>query len=216
MILNEYLNMCEGGFMPTVILHTTVEWSPSLMRLMAQKSFCYRTNASVPIYLDMSDPSIGTALSAVHRKTLKKQLHDYDLFIYHEDDIIVKHSHVVAYLQETKVLHNLLPDDGLYNSVVGFQRYRRILRGAASHRGNYGEQDIYEQENMEEVPNLNAICIKDSPYLQVGGNTHQAMWMFTREQIIMLHEKCGFLDHNSPSRCCRTICVEIHRYHMII
>lgn len=200
MILNEYLAMCEGGWNPTVVLHTTVEWSPSLLRMMRQKTFCYRINSSFPITLDMSDKSIGTALSAVHRETLKKQLHNYDLFIYHEDDIIVKNSHVVGYLHETKMLHHLLPENGLQDHVIGFQRYRRVLRPGEHHRGNFEEIEIYEQENMEEVPNLDQICVKDTPYIKVSGNTHQAMWMFTKQQILMLHDKCGFLDHKSASR----------------
>ena len=38
------------------------------------------------------------------------------------------------------------------------------------------------------------------PYIHITGNLHQAMWIFTREQVHMLQEKCSFLNQSSPSR----------------
>jgi hypothetical protein len=203
MILHQYQAMCEGGWSPTIVFHTTVVWSNSLRRFLRQKTFCYRTNSSIPILFELSSPSVGTALAAEHRKTLIRELDNHDVFIYHEDDIIFKYSHLVAYLYETKRLHHLLPDNGLRDHVIGFQRYRRLWRGEQGHRSSYGEQDIFEQENMEETPNLSHMCIGDTPYLAVSGNTHQAMWIFTREQVNLLQEKCQFLNHSSPSRWVR-------------
>jgi hypothetical protein len=52
------------------------------------------------------------------------------MFIYHEDDIVIKHTHVAAYLHDTKTLHDLNPEKSLlYNHTIGFQRYRLIPQG---------------------------------------------------------------------------------------
>lgn len=128
------------------------------------------------------------------------ELNNHDVFIYHEDDIIVKHSHLVAYLSETKKLRLRLGESAWKDYSIGFQRYRRLGRGNSQHALNYGEQDIFEQDLMEETPNFRPTCIMDSPYLAVEGNIHQAMWIFTRTQVNILQDKCGFLNQSSPSR----------------
>jgi len=128
------------------------------------------------------------------------EMNNHDVFIYHEDDIIVKHSHLVAYLSESKTLRLSLKDNSWSNYCIGFQRYRRLPRGAPQHANNYGEQDIYEQDLMEETPNFRPICIANAPYLAVEGNIHQGMWVLTKEHIDILQEKCGFLNQSSPSR----------------
>lgn len=199
LILNEYVSMCEAGWSPTVVMFTTVHWSDILFRYFRQKSFCYRTNSSIEIRTSEHDPSINIALGAQHRVVLGQELFNYDVFIYHEDDMLFKLSHLMGYLFETKKLHELMPENGLLHNTIGFQRYRRLQRGNDMH-SQFGENDIIEQELLEEMPAFIPICIQDVPYLRVDGNTHQAVWAFTQQQIIMLQEKCSFLNQSSPSR----------------
>lgn len=206
MIINEYLSMCEGGWSPTLILHTTVLWSDKLRRYLEAKAFCYRINSTFPILYDIHDPSINIGLGAVHRKFVARELYNHDLFIYQEDDIIVRHSHVAAYLYEMDQLYQLETYDALKHNIIGFQRYRRLLRGDGHHHLNWGEQDIFEQELLEETPSFSHICIKDRPYLRVDGNTHQAMWILTQYQVLMLQEKCSFLNYSNPSRFPTILC----------
>jgi hypothetical protein len=199
LIMNEYVSMCEAGWLPTIVLFTTVHWSEALLRYFRQKNYCYRIGASFEIRTSEHDPSINVALGAQHRAYLGNELNNYDVFIYHEDDMVFKLSHLSGYLAETKKIHELLPEDGLANNCVGFQRYRRMNAGNNIH-GNFGEQDIIEQEVLEEMPSFVPICVKEIPYLRVDGNIHQAVWVLTQQQIIMLQEKCSFLNQSSPSR----------------
>jgi hypothetical protein len=166
---------------------------------MTTKAFCYRLNASIPIYYSQHDPSIGVALGAIHRKIVSREIYNFDLFIYQEDDMIVKHSHVAGFLYETRKLFDRFPDS-IRTSIIGFQRYRRLLRGDGHHQDKWGEQDIMEQELLEETPNFTPICLEEVPYLRVDGNTHQALWMLTQEQILALQEKCSFMNYSNPSR----------------
>lgn len=80
-------------------------------------------------------------------------------------------------------------------SYQGFQRYRRLGFSAGQ-----SEKEVFEEELMEEVPQFKPICIEEQPYLVVHGNIHQAMWIFTKQQVLMLEEKCAFLEQNNPSR----------------
>lgn len=121
---NEYVSMCEAGWDPTIVIFTTVPWSDTLQRYFKRKAFCYRTNASMPIIMRESDPSIGTSLAAEHRKYTAAEVANYDVFVYHEDDILFKYHHLVAYLFETKKLFDFkLARD----FTIGFQRYNPFI-----------------------------------------------------------------------------------------
>ncbi|RYH26731.1 hypothetical protein EON65_14080 [archaeon] len=199
LILNEYLSMCEAGWDPTIVVFTAVDWSAQLQRLMRQKVYCYRTGKFVPIIISKHDASVGTALGAEHRKYMANHINTTDVFIYHEDDILVKLNHLVGYLYEIKKLHNLIPNEhGLFENTIGFQRFRRLFK-YDGHQA-YGENDVMEQELMEEMPEFRPICVDQHPYLVVRGNTHQAMWIFTKQQVLMLTERCDFLNQASASR----------------
>jgi hypothetical protein len=199
LIISEYQSMCEGGWNPTVVFFTTVQWSKQMSRYMRKKTFCYRINGPINLVLSVHDPSIGIALGAEHRKYMGTVLNNFDVFIYHEDDIVFKHAHLNAYLHETKLLHTIMPDKGLRDHTIGFQRYRKLYRGG-NLQDKYTDTDVFEQELFEEVPSFSPACIANEPYLVVGGNTHQAMWIFTKIQVDILQEKCSFLNQSSASR----------------
>jgi hypothetical protein len=199
LIFNEYVSMCEGGWDPTIVVFTTSNWTDTMVRFVRQRTYCYRTGRSIPVRLSVHDKSVGTGLAMHHKPVLQKELNNFDFFVYHEDDIVFKHSHLAAYLNETRTLAEIDPEGGLYNYVIGFQRFRRLLRGGDLN-APYGENDIFEQELFEEMPTFTPICHKDHPYLQVSGNTHQAIWAFTTIQMHILQEKCHFADHMQPSR----------------
>ena len=57
-IMGEYVSMCEGGWSPTVVLHTTSNWTETMHRYMRQHTYCYRTGSFVLIPL--STESIHT------------------------------------------------------------------------------------------------------------------------------------------------------------
>lgn len=195
LIINEYLSMCESGWDPTIAIFTGMKWPKGLRRFIRQKTFCYRTQSPLEVNIYEHDPKIGIGLGAEHRKHLANEVYNFDFFIYHEDDIVIKHSQIMAYLYETKKLHKLSPQDGLRDNCIGFQRYWKLPSIES-----YGEADVLETELLEEMPNFSPICIQNSPYLHVGGNIHQAMWMFTKAQVLMLQDKCMFLNQSNPSR----------------
>jgi hypothetical protein len=199
LILNEFVSMCEGGWDPTVMIFTTSNWTDTMFRYARQRTYCYRTGKSIPIRLSVHDPSIGTGLSMMHKPVLQKEIDNFDFFVYHEDDIVFKFSHLSAYLYETRKLAEVVaPTNGLHGSVIGFQRFRRILRGDLN--AKFTENDIFEQEMLEETPTFTPICFNDVPYIMVTKNTHQAIWAFTTIQLRILQEKCHFLEHMQPSR----------------
>ena len=91
LIVNEYVNMCEGGFDVTVIFYITQKWSDELYTMTKRRAFCYRTSNSIDILFSFHEAGIGTSLAAEHRKDLFKYLPQFDIFLYHEDDMIFRY-----------------------------------------------------------------------------------------------------------------------------
>jgi len=158
LILNEYVSMCEGGWDPTVVLHTTLNWTSTMHRYFRQRTYCYRKGASINLRVDVHDSSVGTGLAMKHKIILQQEINNHDFFVYHEDDIIFKYSHLVGYLNETKKLHDLNPEKELQSSVIGFLRYRRELRPEI--QSDYQEKDIFD---------IRPVCIQNEPYLLLTG-----------------------------------------------
>jgi hypothetical protein len=186
-ILAEYLSMCEAGWNVTLMFYTTEAWSAELFTLTRRRTYCYRINESIGIKFSVHAKSLGTSLSAQHRSELREHLPHYDIFIYQEDDIIFKFKHLISFVEETAALRSILPPSDWLGYGIGFLRFRRIMRHDAEiHSQAWGATDVIEQDMLEELPNLRPICLgqKQRAYLSCEGNTHQAMWILTKDQVI--------------------------------
>jgi hypothetical protein len=264
LLLPEYVSMCESGWDPTMVIFTAAHWTPLLRRLMVERAYCTRLGRNVKIEWAVYNKTISTFLAAEHRKYIAARLNDYDVFMYHEDDIPFRAAHLNAYIQATHDLKHRLPWTGLYDYTIGFQRFRHIHR--QNLHDEWNEQDMVEQCLLEETPSFDTTCIpgedfqvnpwdtvrgnkasttskgpgtkvlptptqgganaksrrmlrKDKnfvqdrrlvagdwenkvvyPYISVSGNIHQGAFILTQEQVKILHIKCHFLNHSSPSR----------------
>lgn len=172
------------------MFYTTESWATELLTLTRRRTYCYRIDDSIGLKFSIHQKSLGTSLSAQHRAELRNHLPHYDIFIYQEDDIIFKFKHLVAFVEESHLLRTILPSSEWLGCGIGFLRYRRIMRKDAEiHSQAWGATDVIEQDMLEELPNLRPICLGSGsrsmqvPYLICEGNTHQAMWILTRDQV---------------------------------
>ena len=162
-ILPEYTNMCEAGWDPTVVIFTAMsldhEWTERVRRLVSERNYCYRLGRSIDIRYDVHDKNISSALSAVHRQWIKRNLDEYDVFLYHEDDIVFQQRHLAAYLSETALLKERLPWTASYDYSIGFQRFRHIHREKDQLHHKWHENDFVEQDMLEEAPTFEQFCL---------------------------------------------------------
>ena len=158
-LLPEYVSMCEGGWDPRVVIFTASYWSPRTRRLFLEKSYCYRTGKNINIEWAVYDKKVGFALAAVHRQYMGNHLEEFDMFLYHEDDIPFRFSHVNAYAIEVALLKERLPWTGLFNYMIGWQRYRHEGRQGERSAEQWNEIDLLEQTLLEEVPRFSTECL---------------------------------------------------------
>lgn len=81
----------------------------------------------------------------------------------------------------------------LNNYCIGFQRYW-------SPDTQNQQNNLFQTEYLEELPQFRYICLENLPYLEVHGNIHQGMWMLTKIQVLLLDDKCAFLSENEGGR----------------
>lgn len=200
LITNEYVSMCEAGWNVTFVLFTTANWTDKLKGYLRSKTYCYRTDDYIDIRYALYDQSVRNNLGSFHRVYIKKEIDNFDFYVYHEDDIIFKHSHLSGYLSELRAIYQI-NSDVVSTSIIGFQRFRRIVRNGPLGGADWTSQDMVETDLLEEKPTFAPICVNETePYISVRGNTHQGMWALTRGQILMLEERCNFTDYSNPSR----------------
>jgi hypothetical protein len=84
--------MCESGWNVTIVIHSTANWDNTMRRLANTKLFCYRIQQPIHVIYDLHNKNISTLLGAEHRKTLKKEIDNYDFFVYHEGTCLFMHS----------------------------------------------------------------------------------------------------------------------------
>lgn len=214
-ILNEYKSLCESGWKPTIAFFTTEKPSYLLSQYFAEKLYCYYTQQPIPIIWQTYNTSVGIYIADKTREFVANEASNFDLFMYHEEDIILQQSHVMAYLHETKRLAEVVGYEASRDYMIGFQRYRRHNRPFKHLNDLFSDHDIFHQEYLEETPFFKPVCVKDQPYLQISNgftpnsNPHQAIWILTKAQLMVLDQKCQFFNQT-------VIGTKYHRYSVYI
>jgi hypothetical protein len=189
----EYLSMCEGGWTMTVLIHTCANYSAPLLHDIIQRSYCYRTSSHLNITVRQYDKGVGIWLAAPHRLVVKDEILNHDFFVYQEDDMIFKYSLLTAHLHETKTLQSLLYQDGLADYCIGYHRYVHLRH----HKDEKLDGDNVVKNTINEMPIFDHICLGDKPYVTVHDDEvgiHQAVWALTRQQLLVLQDRCKYLQ----------------------
>jgi hypothetical protein len=199
LLLNEFNSMCEGGWEPTIMLHTCANYSEYLMYEVVEKIYCYRIHNYLPITVRQYDSDVGIWLAAPHRRAAKEFINDFDLFMYIEDDMIFTYSHLTAFIRESIKLQQILPENSMIDYSIGFQRYRTKH---FTKEEKVNEANVI-QEYLEELPTFDHLCWGDRPYVvchEEEAGVHQALWILTKEQLLELDKRCQYLDYFTGNR----------------
>lgn len=197
--INEFLSMCEGGWSPTVVIFTCANYTSTILRYITEKSYCYRTKSYMKIIIRRYDKDVGNWLAAPHRLIALENINDFDFFVYMEDDMIFRYTLLTAFLNATKELQLVLPENGLENYSIGYQRFRKHHHEKSSSLN--GETVI--EEHVEELPHFDFECFNDQPYVvchEEEAGVHQALWTLTRAQLLTLHDRCNYLKSFTGGR----------------
>ena len=124
-LLDSYVHACEAGFEVHVVLvtlHTTL----TPLTIPQSRFSCFRLGSDIPIAVDrhefepLPDNTYGTksTLAAKHRLLFAAKANaGYDLFVLHEDDILVTAANMHHFLKYGK----LTPRNGIYPLFAAYE-----------------------------------------------------------------------------------------------
>jgi len=129
----------------------------------------------IGIHFSYFDESIKEQLVHEYKDDLKKYANDFDLYIYSEDDILIKEKNIKNWLIESKRKFK--------TDVCGFLRYE-------------------EKDNKKHFIDLN-LKFPTIEYKLVSMftvyNLHQGCWILTKDQLNLLIKENKILDYSSHS-----------------
>jgi 2-polyprenyl-3-methyl-5-hydroxy-6-metoxy-1,4-benzoquinol methylase len=115
-------------------------------------------------------------LPFTHKQIFAERLNEYDLFIYSEDDVLITHRNICAFLEVSKVL----PED----EIAGFLRFERGPDG----RINYPE--IHGRFHWDP----GSVRRRGEYVLAFFTNEHSACYVLTQQQLRHAIDSGGFLQ----------------------
>lgn len=122
-VLDCYQDLCvTGATKVDIVIHATIPYPVSLIDLLNSRLVPSCQNI-LHISIILVDSSLRLHLVDLHRPLFYNRIHDYDLFIYTEDDIRVGSRTVAAYLDETRNIEQQVGKKRAADFNVGIVRY---------------------------------------------------------------------------------------------
>jgi hypothetical protein len=192
-------DMCEDGFDLSIAIFTATtrrEFEELLPKFPAS---CNRTNARVPIDVRYYPRSIKFRLTGQHRDYMAARLDQFDVFLYTEDDILLKPKAVRTYLKHCKLLGDcvaavpgfLRVEQNISHTITTSKRgvSRAVLSEDAIIPGS-PENRFVHWENSEQ--GWKAEKVNGVVYVQPE-HPYQAMWIATGQQLLRWNATCSYL-----------------------
>ncbi|GKY93274.1 hypothetical protein MPSEU_000294900 [Mayamaea pseudoterrestris] len=204
-VIDGYHDLCTAGAIVHVEIHATVPYPVTLIDLWNTRLTC----ENFQLYIVLKNKSLRLHLVDCHRKLFYDNIHDYDLFIYSEDDIRLTPSVVATYVKETKRVERILADSedakpSDFN--VGIVRYEYnypanvVIDDNTRHATMNVTRVYWEHSNFERpvVPNC-VVPLEQRPFdiqerYVTMKNHHQGMYLATRELLLAWKDRphCEF------------------------
>lgn len=126
--LTSLVETCNAGWNISVHLQVSngLAYDSVLYQQIQDSMYCAYFDRLIPVLLTSYNASIGFGLNSRHRQLIHKHLNDFDYFVYAEEDMVFKHSHLIAYLhayEQVRVAYPLT----YHTYTIGFLRYLYIM-----------------------------------------------------------------------------------------
>lgn len=181
-VLDAMRDHCNAGWNVTIHLQVAngLHYQHPRFIETQDRLYCYDMGAHIPIILE-SYGKIGFGLNAKHRAFVRNHINEFDYFSYAEEDMLLTVSHLRAVIEGEKLLKSALPKTWV-RYMIGFFRWEDSI--VDSERVSWE----YFPERMH-VVNMGPKLGK----MVVTNNINQAIYVFSRDQLHDLEQRCGFL-----------------------
>ena len=197
--LDSFRDICESGLYDVqVVVYTATVFNVSLLALMTELTQCYSGHLGIEVIV--KSPATALHLVDYHRALFYERLHQYDLFLYTEDDIRIGLSQLVAFVSETQRLKDSCSRGKFADYSLGFVRYEHDLPYSgvddANRKKTSDSTRVYWEHNKRPLEKNFAIVrgdpeLPDAEYVTMS-NHHQGFYLATKEQLALWKIRCQF------------------------
>ena len=208
-VLNGYHDVCMAGAHVDIIVHATVPYPVTLIDLLNTRISCPHYTVTIAL----KPKALRLFLVDEHRKVFYEKIHEYDLFIYTEDDIRITPTTVATYLYETQYIQHILSHHEPRKHVpsdfnVGIVRYEYnyptnvIIDDNTRHATQNVTRVYWEHSGFDRPVVGNAVkMVEQEPEFQqryiTMQNHHQGMYLATRALLLAWKDRgpsCDFAN----------------------
>lgn len=190
---------CNAGWNVTVVIQVAWGEEGVARRLeeFRDRLHCTATDQSIPLIIQPYG-KIGFGLNSRHRLYLRSHLDEFDYVSFAEEDMQLTVSLFSAYRKGEEQLKRLFPRTWK-RYTVGFLRWEDSVADGERVTWEYFPDKIHAVDLYNASPVARTagwVSHRSSPlegiYL-VTNNLNQAIYVMSREQILDLQQRCGFL-----------------------
>lgn len=174
-------DLCEFGVGISVIIYTTFPYTAQTINLLNARTQCRHPSGNVNIRVVVQSANLKEHFVDAHRQYFYRNLDKFDLFVYTEDDLNIRPTHIVSYLDETEKLKALVGPKAFPGYGLGFLRYER---------DEASKQHVVWEQKDRTIHRIKEPALREK-YFTVR-MPHQAMYMATREQLVLWKDRCQF------------------------
>ena len=178
-------DICNAGWDVTVSMQTASGFDEEHERYneLRERMFCVDKNEYIPLHIQ-TFKKIGFGLNSRHRLYLQEHLMDHDYFSFAEEDMLLTVSHLKAVIEFENTLKRALPKTWLHYT-PGFLRYEDSKTDTERVSWEYFPEKTH-------VVDLGLVSPGLGLYIFTL-NMNQAIYIFSREQLVNMESRCGFL-----------------------
>ena len=130
LILQEYGELCSVfHWNVNVVIQTSnrSQITTELIDALQDNARCGNTSNNrgmIGVQIDRHPYDLNIKVAEKHRLVMKENIHNYDLFVYQEADMIFTSIQLLNYVHESQILNSYLSEDDKNKYSIGFYRYR--------------------------------------------------------------------------------------------
>ena len=220
-LLDEVRDLCEAG--ATVSLHITTancdpnpkpgdpecplyershdsstqenNYSVEKIDQLNERLRCRDTDGSLDASVHLVSPDWGKQVVDHHRRIFYDHIDEgFDLFVHTEEDVLIRPTSMLAFLQEMENLRELVGPRRLPDYSIGFIRYEKHASRTDRRR------IVWEFDWENEIEVLNHPGIEGRYFSTPGWHHHQGMFMATPEQLLAWKNRPPNCKFDKPTR----------------
>lgn len=186
--LDAYRDVCEAGAKVDIFILTNNVYTVEVIDELNSRLQCRNTEGGgITLTVHIKSPEWKHYIKDFHRKIFTENVDNYDLFLFNEDDRLIRPANFIAFLDEMNKLRSLVGNKRIPQYTIGFVQYEQKIDVGPPHPRQIFEHVWGDDLLLVDHPNITGRYFQTASW-----HHHQGMYMATPEQLRAWKKTCDF------------------------